>query len=290
MSDIQHILFDPTSQEYKISADYTATIPFWLTHDDTPPAQTIPANETLPSRPMSQRFEGIFRGEYLYCLRSNDEMTIRLNGTGGYRYNNNEIPVHIQTLFSEFGGRPFVLPEAMYLPSRENLFVEYTNLTGNPITAQMVVAGLLYIPSRITSENLQNRVVREASRWKWLRPHWSGLDNDGVVTVGAGATVQDTLTVDETGFFSASKIAIYSPDGLADLTIRAWDGADRQMMSAAIPATFFGGDDEYPFIIPVKWALPEKTRIRFELVDASQQERDVYITVIGKRLLPQAKR
>lgn len=299
MSDIRTILWDPDRAQFRVDPDWQGTIPYWLT-PERQVLYTVPANSPL-TIPVVLRHEGTFRGEYMFCRWPDRDYTVspffglRLNGAGGYRFNNNDIPVLSWLVASPFGGRPAVLPEAVMVEYGRQLTLTLNDMSGGDQDISFALGGLLYIPVRFGTATMANRLKRERERYNWLRPHWSAPDGDGHgKIVPAGGQLDLEFTIDQTGFFEVSKMAVWVGTGVGsgyeDLSIRMWDPGERSLMTFQLPLDYFGGFSEYPYIIPVKWGLYPDAKVRVTLYNAGVGDLTVWMALIGRRLLGNVER
>lgn len=286
MSDLRTILLNSAKKPpvYEISPDWRGTIPFWLTFENDV-TLTIPANGVLGGIPIPLRDDGIFRGEYLLSQYEDLNYLLRLNTTGGYRFNNNDVPVMGRLVASALAGRPGVLPEAIMVRYKEQLTLELTDTSGADNDINFAIAGLLYVPVRFGTNAIANRLRRELSRYNLLRPHWAAPDGDGsAIVVPAGGQIDFTINIDQTGFFEVAKLGVWA-DNFANVSMRLWDPGDRSLSTFQMALPFWGGEAEYPFIIPVKWGLRPNTIVRGTFYNTAGVDRNVYFALIGRRLI-----
>jgi hypothetical protein len=287
MSDLRTIQYDEKRERYVIDPDWQGFIPYWLTPERN---LTVTAAANSPVQvPLPLRHDGIFRGEY-FLIRSTAGYTLRMSTNGGYRFNNNDIPVYGPLVASAFAGRPFVLSEAIMLRFGQLLSLEVTDISAAPNNLQIAIAGVLYLPVRFGTDALEKRVKNELERYDWLRPHWAAPDGDGTpLVVPAAGQVDFEFTIDQQGFFEVSKIGI-AADSLANISMRLWDTADRSLSYFQMHSLLWGGTAEYPLILPCKWGLLPNTRVHGTLYNSGAAPMNVNIALIGRRLLGNVER
>ena len=288
MSDLRTILYDDSSRQYKIDPDWQGTIPYWLTPERL---VTVAVGANAPVVvPLPLRHDGIFRGEYI-LIRPTGDFVMVMSGDGGYRFNNNDVPVFGPLVASQLAGRPFVLPEAIMLDFNRMVSMLITDTSGAPNNFNIALPGLLYLPVRFGTGQLVKRLQTEQERYNWLRPHWAAPDGNGlgisVPNVAGGGQIDFQITIDQTGFFEVSKIGLAAATGsaLTNISMRLFEPGDRSLSQFQMHAALWGGTAEYPYIIPVKWGLMPNSMVRGTLFNTGVVAQTVYLALIGRRLL-----
>lgn len=293
------LVYDPKTKSFGIAPDFDAIIPFWLTTDPPNQVRTVAAGSQTPAMPMSYRYDGPFRGHYMfYNTDYNDLLVNMVDGRDGYAYTMRGQYVHLQTIASADPGYPAVLPEAIVLQHRSHIAVNFRNLdTVNDAALRFMLQGFAFEPSRVRTTAMRDKITGSLDRMTYIRPHFATTD-EGVATVAASTTDRFFMTVDDAGYFEIHKVAAiaYQTGTVTELNaaqknlvfVQLFDYSGRQLTNGNtpdVPFTLIAGSGERPNILPARHMLPPQAQIVVEITNNNAGFGiDVYLTFIGRRV------
>lgn len=185
------------------------------------------------------------------------------------------------------------LTEDLFLPTRHQLMVTFTLISGSPVTAQIYFIGKYF---DTWSSNLQTypgdhkamiaMVNRLLERRKYVTPYWLTTEN-GVVTVPANQTIEvDTLVGDE-GHFEASHILRHFTNGDATASpfeLELINPQTRQSLMNGRIHSYMIGNGRNPQPFPAPFIIPAGQILRFRITDLSGSANSVYLGLRGMKI------
>ncbi len=223
--------------------------------------------------------------------QSNPQFTVFMTDQGDQRQYMN-YPIHVDT-FAGTGQLSSRLTEDLFLPTRHQLMVQFTNIVGGTISAQLYMLGKYF---DTWSSNLQGKPIdhkaiiaavnRALERRKYVTPYWMTTEG-GMVTVPANQTVEvDTLVGDE-GHFESSHILRKFTGGVATTSpfeLELINPQTRQSLMNGRIHSYMIGNAQNPQPFPAPFLIPAGQTLRFRITDLSGSTNNVYLTLRGMRI------
>lgn len=305
------LVYDPEKKQFGIIPDYDTYVPYWLTTDHPNQVVTVAALTVSPAFVLSYRPQGPFRGHYLWYDTPvtaapavpnphNNVLTRMEDGRDGYQYMQGGRRVHLDTIGSPAPGFPAILSEALVLQHGANVNISFQNLSGaNATNVRWGIEGFGFEPSRITTDEMRDKVKGTLERLHYMRPHFMTND-DGVCTIPQAAQRQFTWTLDDAGYFEVFKIAAVGYRGAvadnnlitaaqAQNVLLSWiDNKKMQWSNGLVqdlPFTWFNTPGRTPLVLPVRYMMAPKDQLILNVNNTNAATAvSLYITLIGRRI------
>lgn len=285
MSRIVSLIEDPTmtGRILGINQKKVAEMPFFLLTNDPENAVVIPASQSVPMKVMTISGEGPASVVSLAHQKTGDMLIFMQIQDGQTQFGLMNQPVHIDTVVGS-GLQPYRLPEALYLDELRSLQVTFTD-----ISAVANEVRLLALANRMLSQQVDttlNRIRKRMEARQYLSiPYWYTFDG-GAQVIGAGATVQATITVGQDHHFQIFKMAVQST-GLFDIDI-----VDSQKGESIITAPngvhypigsdLILGNGNFPFVFHEPRLVQVGQRLIVTMTDRSAAPNTVFLTLGGR--------
>lgn len=197
--------------------------------------------------------------------------------------------VHIDTIMGT-GAQPYPLAEALYIDELRTLQVVFTDISGAANAVRMSALATRYLDIQ-PDPNLV-RVRRRMDERQYLSvPYWYTLDRAttlGGVTVGAGATVQETITVGQDHHFQIFQMSAVST-GLFNINIVDTQRGESlisapQDTNYAIGSELILGNGNFPFRFHEPRTIQSRQRLLVTLTDRTGAPNLIHLTLHGRAL------
>lgn len=195
--------------------------------------------------------------------------------------------VHIDTIMGT-GRQPYPLPEALYIDDLRSLQVTFTDISGAGNAVRMMA-----LCSRFQTQQVDPTLARirkrMAARQYLSTPYWYTLDGGGIgggVAVGAGATVQDTVTIGQDHHFQLFQMSAVST-GLFDINIVDIARGESlisapQDVNYAIGSELILGTANFPFKFHEPRLFQTGQKLLVTLTDRSGAPNTIFLTLGGR--------
>lgn len=209
----------------------------------------------------------------------------------GKRKNLNNRPIHIRTIQGD-AGRPYILPETIWLPSMQAINITFDNLDVTAYNIEFILHGVKYYPAAAALD-VRKEIFEYAERRERTYCYFQTTNED--IALAGNATDQEAnYTIPDDTDFEIVKASAVS-DGQFRVAHRDAQ-TDRNYTSAQIHhSMFFGGYDTAALIttgsggaFPGRWATSCLVRRgvtnRFVIDEISGQTNNIYITLAGRKI------
>jgi len=246
----------------------------------------IPANSSSPFTSMTISGEGPCEIASLSAERDSACLVFLQIQNGETQSGLMNRAVHIDTIFGN-GQRQYWLPETLYLDELRTMIASFTDLQGGANRAALNMGGCRYLQLQVDPymEEIRSRLE---NRQYMTTPYWYTLDN-GDVTIPAGTTVQETITVGQRCHFQLCNMTAVATSMAFDINIvdisRGESIIDAPGNSnRAISAGLCIGNANYPFKFHESRLIQVGQKLLVTLTDRSGFDNRVHLTLGGKAI------
>lgn len=274
-------------------------VPFDLTPDKVNGTHvvTLAANQQGAEVPMTARHDGPIEGFAIKAivLDSNNApvaapvIRVEIQHVGKRKLLMNR-PIDLRTIMGD-AGRPYVLPETIFLPAIQSLTLRLFNDENAERRVEFVVHGVKYY-EHAAPDSMRKELYEYTERRERTYTYWQTTDQ--VVALGGSATgVSADLTMPDDADFEIMKATCASD---AAFRVDYVDGGtDRAYTASRIhDSLFFGGFSPTAIasgaggVFPSRWATSLLVRRgiknRFVMDNLSAQTNNVFITLAGRKI------
>jgi len=192
---------------------------------------------------------------------------------------------HIDTIMGT-GAQPYPLAEALYIDELRSLQCSFTDISGAGNAVRVMALATRYLTQQ-ADPSLERIRKRMDARQYISMPYWYTLDN-GPVVVGAGATVQQTITVGQDHHFQLFQMSAVST-GLFDINIVDTQRGESlisapQDVNYAIGSELIIGNGNFPFRFHEPRLVQVGQRLVVTLTDRTGAPNTIHLTLGGRAL------
>jgi len=275
--------------------DYAA--PFDLLVDNPNSVITLASNQQGLGLPMTARHDGpieVFALKAIVLDSDNAPVTAHnvffdLEHVGKRKKLNNR-PIHLRSVQGD-GGRPYILPETIWIPAVQSLFVRFYNNDLAERRVEFVLQGVKYYP-HAAPDYLRKDIYSYTERRERTYCYFQ-TTNEDVTLAGSATGTQAFYTVPDDADLEIFKATAVSD---AAFRIQHQDGqTDRAYSSALMHSSlFFGGFDASAVmfgaggVFPNRWSttllVRRSIQNKFVMNNLSASENDIWITLGGRKI------
>lgn len=273
--------------------------PFELEMDEPNQVVSVSPGETAGPFPLSARFDGPLEIFYIKAVVSDSsgvpltdyDVTWLLEHPGKRKvFMNRFIPL---IACAGDGGRPYVLPETIFLPSTQSLQVRFTNNDSAPRQIELALGCIKYYPN-----TAPGKIAREM--WEYIErrertyAYWQTTDREVIIPANGNADRQ-TFTIPDDADLEVFKLTAQST---GPFRARIRDGqTDRALTSTRVHSSLlFGGHDPtalssvggsgglFPARWPTTWLVRRSVQGQIDFTDLSGATNTVRIVLGGRKI------
>lgn len=259
--------------------------PYLLQTNPPDNAVTIQANQATPMQICAVSGEGPAQivsfghektGDCRVFLQIQDGQTQRglMNGA-----------CHIDTVMGT-GRQPYRLPEALYIDELRSLQTSFTDISGALNEVRISALATRYMSQQV--DPTMDRIRKRLDEKQYISmPFWYTLD-EGPVEVGAGATVQSTITVGQDHHFQIFQLSAVST-GLFNINIVDTQRGESlisapQDVNYAIGSELIIGNGNFPYRFHEPRLVQTRQRLVVTLTDRTGAPNTIHLTLGGRAL------
>jgi hypothetical protein len=246
----------------------------------------IPANSSSPFTAMTLSGEGPAEICAFACERTAPCRVFMQMQDGTRQRGLMNKAVHIDCLFGN-GQLPYPLPETLYVDELHSLVVNFTDLSGAGNQAALNLKSGRYLALRVDPYMEEIRRRMEGEQYM-SNPYFYTFDN-GFVDVGAGATVQATISVGQEYHFLMRQFSVVATSNQFNINI-VDDARGESLIDApgntnrTIAANLLLGTNNYPYILPAPRFINLGQKLIVTLTDRSGAPNRIYMAIGGRNI------
>lgn len=260
-------------------------IPYWLLTDLPSNIVTVPANQSSPLQTMILSGVGPMRivnfgiqntGAARMFMRLQDGETPRglMNGA-----------IHIGAICGG-AGRPFFLPEALYVDELRNIQVTFTDISGAENSLRLVAHG-----SRFTGQQADptmERIRKRMEERQYLSTPYFYTTDGGPIALGAGGVASAPITVGQDHHFQLMSLSAVSTGLFSIDIIHAQTGESIIQAPAEdhyeIGSEVLFGNGNFPFRFHEPRLFQYGQKLIVNMTDRSGAPNTVHLALGGRAL------
>lgn len=268
-----------------INRKVIAEMPYFLLTNEPNNSVVVPANQSSILNVMTVSGEGPASIVSLAHEKTAAMRVMMMVQDGRTQYGLMNGACHIDTVMGS-GAQPYRLSEALYIDERRSVQVAFTDISGAANAVRVCAFASRMLTQQI--DTTLTRIRKRMAEQQYLSmPYWYTLDN-GPITVGAGLTVQETITVGQDHHFQAFKFSAVNT-GLFSVDIIDSQKGESFITAPGgshypISSDLLFGNGNFPFVFHEPRLVQVGQRLLVNITDLSGAPNTIHLTLGGRAL------